>query len=760
MSHRKSNRPPRKPAAASRPAPSRAPLPRWKKILFAAVACLFFLAAAEGLFALLGFKPILFDRDPYVGFSSRIPLFVKDTASATPGTLVTAKNKQRIFNLQHFTTPKPKGTYRIFCMGGSTTYGHPYEDPTSFAGWLRATLPKADPSRHWEVINCGGISYASYREALLMEELIQYEPDLFIVLSGQNEFLERRTYGEIISMPAPLRGLGAALSQTRIHAALKTVIDRAQGKPAARADSPNTLPAEVETMLERVVGPQAYHRDEPLHQQVTQHFRFNLARMTDIARSAGAPVIFINPASNLRNCAPFKSEHRTGLAEADLRIWQGQVQRARQFASSSQWKEALAAITQADAIDDRFADLHYFRGHALWQLQRHAEARAAFVRARDEDVCPLRALTPMIETVRSVAAERGAMFVDFEQLLDAKADHRVPGEDWFLDHVHPTIEGHRLLSLALLDTMTARGIVHPAANWNPEAALQIKREVEGRLTPQTHGTALLMLAKVLAWAGKHEEALRVSLRAISLSPDDAVIHFEAGKNSSYLERTQDAIRHLQKALELRPDFVEARSLLGSVLGQQGNTAEAVRQCRQALSRRPDDPVLHTSLGTALIQHGQTAEALTSFREAIRLSPGYAEAHSNLAWLLKDQGQLDEALQHFRECQRLKPGMPSPTIGLAWLLATHPNPAARNPKEAIQLAEKLSADSGYQNWMSLDTLAAAYAAAGRFDEAARMARRALPLAAGSSSNDVPSIEARLKLYQARQPFLESTAPPRP
>ena len=59
----------------------------------------------------------------------------------------------------------------------------------------------ADPTPHWEVINAGLLSYGSYRVAMVMEELITYEPDLFIVYTGHNEFLERRTYKEIIAAP-------------------------------------------------------------------------------------------------------------------------------------------------------------------------------------------------------------------------------------------------------------------------------------------------------------------------------------------------------------------------------------------------------------------------------------------------------------------------------------------------------------------------------------------------------------------------------
>ena len=705
------------------------------------------------MLALLGFKPVLYERDPYVGFSSHVPLFVKDTNAPNADALITAPNKRRFFNVQRFTARKPRDTFRIFCMGGSTTYGHPYEDPTSFAGWLRAMLLKADPSRRWEVINCGGISYASYREALLMEELIQYQPDLFIVLSGQNEFLEQRTYGNLISIPAPLRGAGALLSRTRLYTALEAALGKSSPGTTVAATN-NVLPSEVETRLERVVGPQAYHRDEILARQIMDHFRFNLSRMVDIGRSVGARVIFISPASNLRQCSPFKSEHRPGLTEAELKTWQSHVQRARQSAGTSQWLEALAACDEALAIDDRYAELHYVRGHVLWQLQRFADAKAAFVRARDEDVCQLRALSPMLEVVADVAHRRQAPFVDFTRLLEEKADHSTPGDDWFLDHVHPTIEGNRVLSLALLDALIGQGLVHPAANWNESAALTIKREVESQLTPKNHSDALVTLAKVIAWAGKHDEALRISLRAVQLAPDDPLAHFEAGKNASQVGQTQLAQTHLERALELRPGFVEAQALLGSVLAGKGQFEDAIRRSREALARRPDDPELHVSLGTLLARAGKTREAAASFREAVRLSPGYAEGHSNLAWILKDMGEFTEALAHFREAVRLKPGLPSPSIGLAWLLATHPDEKLRNPSEAVRLGEWLAAQSEYNNWMSLDTLAAAYASAGRFDEAVGTAQKAVALVKGPSPTDEAAVANRLRLYQSRRPYRES------
>ncbi|MBW2506071.1 MAG: SGNH/GDSL hydrolase family protein, partial [Deltaproteobacteria bacterium] len=159
-------------------------IPLWQAIILPVASILIFFILLEGVWALLGFSPAFKTEDPFVGFSSNAPLFVPLAESKTGQLLVTAPNKKDFFNKQSFSREKGPDTYRIFCLGGSTTYGRPYDDTTSFAGWLRELLPVADRNKKWEVINAGGISYASYRVAHLMEELVHYQPDLFIIYTG------------------------------------------------------------------------------------------------------------------------------------------------------------------------------------------------------------------------------------------------------------------------------------------------------------------------------------------------------------------------------------------------------------------------------------------------------------------------------------------------------------------------------------------------------------------------------------------------
>jgi hypothetical protein len=222
-------------------------IPTSKKVLSSVLIAVVFFALVELILALAGVHPVLVDEDPYVGFSSSIELFQPTGDGAR---LETAPNKLGWFNYQVFPASKPAGTVRVFTLGGSTTYGRPFEDTTSFSGWLRAYLRSAEPTTRWEVINAGGISYASYRVVTLMEELVEYEPDLFIIYSGNNEFLEQRTYGELIE-EAP------ALTRTRLllqHSRLWALGRRIAGSRQRRARQRYELSGEVEELLESSAG--------------------------------------------------------------------------------------------------------------------------------------------------------------------------------------------------------------------------------------------------------------------------------------------------------------------------------------------------------------------------------------------------------------------------------------------------------------------------------------------------------------------------
>ena len=645
--------------------------PRWKafiqNILLAVAAPCVFLLLAELVLWLCGVRPVSYEEDPYVGFSSYAPLFVEKTLADGTTEMVTAPNKLGLFNEQEFPAEKPGNSYRIFCMGGSTTHGRPYDDTTSFCGWLRAMLPACDPGRAWELINAGGISYASYRVAMLMEELNHYEPNLYVVYTGHNEFLEWRTYEPLRETPGLVRDLSTLVARTRTGTLMKRFITRGPGsKPKANSSTKEKralLPEEVTPMLDQSIGPSEYHRDDEWHRQVLAHYRYNLNRMVDIARSAGAEIILVTPPSNLGDCAPFKSELKDGLGTAEAEQFQARYDQAEKMYAQGRWEESLGLVDEALAIDDGYAHAQYLRGRNLSALGRYDEARAAFIRARDEDICPLRAVSAMRDLVLEVARERGVPCIDFVGQVEERAPHGIPGADQFLDHVHPTIEENRQLALALVGELTAQGVVHPSETWGEKAIEEIKQQVEGSLDERAHAIALRNLAKVLGWAGKWEEAGKLAERAAQMAPDDAESYLNEGLTAASMGDLEKAIPLYQKALELDPYLHRAYYSLGNALHQKGRDEDAVESYERALLIAPDHAEIHNDLGAALSELGELEDAEQHYRAALHYEPDSEQASRNLAGLLAKKGEWEAAVRQFKETLQKHPDSAKAWAGL-------------------------------------------------------------------------------------------------
>jgi len=90
-----------------------------------------------------------------------------------------------------FQKQKPEGTFRIFCLGGSTTLGAGVEtDVHAYPAILQAMFGKTQDgaSKRIEVINAGVFGYRSLHTSLLVSRLLDdYQPDMFIVMDGLND---------------------------------------------------------------------------------------------------------------------------------------------------------------------------------------------------------------------------------------------------------------------------------------------------------------------------------------------------------------------------------------------------------------------------------------------------------------------------------------------------------------------------------------------------------------------------------------------
>jgi tetratricopeptide (TPR) repeat protein len=180
-----------------------------------------------------------------------------------------------------------------------------------------------------------------------------------------------------------------------------------------------------------------------------------------------------------------------------------------------------------------------------------------------------------------------------------------------------------------------------------------------------------------------------------------------------------AAETLQKGVAANPEDLRIRALLGELQWRQGNLDEAALHYGVVVKAMPSDFATLRKLALVYLKQKKYAAALPLLERVTRAQPGNAVAHVNTAsaWLgLKDYGK---AVAFYR---------------------------------ATLKTARLCELSKYTSPLSLDTLATAYAEAGRFAEALATAEKAIELLAPSADAvKVGDMKLRLELYKEKKPY---------
>ena len=193
---------------------------------------------------------------------------------------------------------------------------------------------------------------------------------------------------------------------------------------------------------------------------------------------------------------------------------------------------------------------------------------------------------------------------------------------------------------------------------------------------------------------------------------------------------------------------------------EGRIAAAERSYRAALGVLSDNGMARRRLGALYARKGQAEDALAEFGEALRCFQSFHyfnwEYERDLTYrhLYNVYVQLrhySEAVAALRQAVSAHPGYPETRLALAWLLATFPDETLRNGDQAVQHAEAARRLIPQADAETFDVLAAAYAEAGRFQQAVEAASTALELARRNGRDRLAAeIEYRLLSYRDGQP----------
>ncbi len=437
--------------------------------------------------------------------------------------------------------------------------------------------------------------------------------------------------------------------------------------------------------------------------------------------------------------------------------------RGNAYADKGEFDKALADLAEALRLDPEFAGSWFDRGNVHLRRGALDDALADFNRVVELD-----------PDFSAAYFQRGNVHVQRGQWDAAIAEYssalRIDSDD--------------------ASAYTNRGNAY-ASLGDHERALADYSEALKRNPADV--TTLYNRGSIYTRLGDHERALADYTEALRYDPADVRVLNSRGGVYAGRGQFAEALADFTAAIRLKPSYVPAYYNRGNLHAERGEVEQAIADFTETLRLAPNHAGALNNRGNAYRQKGDLDAALADFTAAIAAAPTFALPFYNRANTLADRGDYNAALADYTAALRLEakdlllyhnrarvhvqlgnyeaaiadnlealnlyPDDARTCNNLAWLWSTSPRLEQRDPERAITFARRACELTQWQVAGFLDTLAAAYAAAGQFTEAIEQQRRAIELA---SENDKAEYQSRLALYEAGQSYRSSprSTEPRP
>lgn len=501
----------------------------------------------------------------------------------------------------YFLMPKPADTVRVFLMGASAIQGWPQPRHLAPSAFLEFMLRDVWPDREIEVINFGTTAIASFPVRDILNQVIEYDPDVVVIYSGHNEFYG--AYGTASSSSAwnhpKTQGLQHWVQSLAAVQKLRAALTSRDEKIAQSKE---------EQLSEAMIGQDRIGSDDWTRNAAARNLKHNVQCMIKICREHEVPSIVCTLPSNERDLVPFgkddfHSKSFDNLAELNQLIDSASDNNTELEQLEKQLRKQLDTTPQS-------ARAHFFLGKLLAATNRGQDAHDQFVLARDLDTMPWRAPTASQAALREAAQEEGALLCDVEALFRDRSPEEGIGWELMLDHVHPTVQGQALIAEAVIRSMT-----------NLNSPLRITEESLTQLKPwEEYATEL--------GASPYDRYLVVRLMRVFFgtsfakeSNPDAFRRYQQLTERIEREQPQD----IRRIIQGWNGKVPLNGIVGGALAGQKQFDEAIPLIRSA-------------------QHGRTP-----------YSPAYLEALYNEFTCVVQQAKRFDELQQRRVQQAIERG---------------------------------------------------------------------------------------------------------
>ncbi|MGH7594948.1 MAG: GDSL-type esterase/lipase family protein [bacterium] len=435
-----------------------------KKIIFAlltALSPIVFFVLLEGLLRLFG----LFRQEPFI---------VETSHRGKEYYRLNQWVAKRYFDPRQVTVPglqpekfvknKDAKTFRIFCLGESTTAGFPFDCQVPFPAQLRYLLAQAYPQYQIEVINVGISAVNSFTVVDLLPDILAHAPDLIIIYMGHNEFYGAYGSASTVSLGQHDGFIRFYLKLQKLH-----FVQMLKRLVALFSSSKNT-PSPHRDLMPSVIKDQSIIYESEKYRRTLQSFQNNLDLIIDKCAEKNVPAILSNLVANVRDLPPFASANLELMNEQIKKSYEAIVARGDSLLARELYAESVTIYRKALAQDSSVAQLWYNIGKAFAALQDSIAANHFLYGAKDRDVIRFRASEHVNQIIAEAAQKYQARCVDMKTIFTQRSPQGLIGNNIMVDHLHPDPNGYYLMAIAFYDAVRATGLLkNPEANFTPAA---------------------------------------------------------------------------------------------------------------------------------------------------------------------------------------------------------------------------------------------------------------------------------------------------
>ena len=603
-------------------------------------------------------------------YGGDLDLFVLDKSSANHEYVLNSNFTRRYFFQKGIKTPVPisqrfsarkeDSTYRIFCLGASTTQGFPYTPNGAFPAQLKNILSTLHPEVNIEVVNCGITAITSYSVLDIEREILKkYKPDLLVIYAGHNEFYGVFGQASRLSLFESEAMMRTFLKMQRyklvllIRNFITTIFTKSFTREAVQGHT---------TLMGILAKSNDIPYDSPLFHRAEWQFKSNMEKMIREAKERHVDLIVCNLISNLADQPPFSlllGQDETVKTQnkhlSDL------IVEAEKGRSSGRYRDAITFYLQALAQDSTRAEIHYWLGKSYAALPDFDKARHHFQLANDYDTIRFRAPLSFNRIIRELSEIYDVPLADVEKDFCEASPIGIPGSERIMEHVHPNIRGYLLIAKCIARTMSKNNIMSGLWDWNREIQDSLYLAMT-MLTPLDYEAANFKVFHLTSrWPFTNVDSLRVYRRIGDEQTERMVrsmieeekgnivqMHLDLGKDYYLNDEPDRGLAEYKAALAIEPigdiynriaaEYIKRTEndyrITKDFAGALQNYNEAHFYIQKGLERYPDNLELNFNLGLLfMMRNDKFKEAYTCFEKVLRLDPLHIESKRMMIRLL-------------------------------------------------------------------------------------------------------------------------------